>query len=154
MIDDILSILANLGLLRADFKHIKKVKKEESKDGKKRPIKKYLLQPSTKLIILLLILVVPFGFILGWINDKRLLNATQEEINAISNSIDNWYETYNSYPGSLEEIISGRPLREEWLNDEWANKYYYQVDTIKNTYLIISAGSDQKFGNEDDINNK
>ena len=56
MIELILSTLAEFGLIREDYKHRKRISKKEKEDGTKRPIGKYLLQPSS--IILVTVLVV------------------------------------------------------------------------------------------------
>ena len=55
MIELILSTLAEFGLIRDDFKHHRKISKKEKADGKKRPFQGYFLQPSSIMVIIVLV---------------------------------------------------------------------------------------------------
>ncbi len=63
MLELILSTLAEFGLIREDFKHRKRISKKEKEDGTKRPIQKYLLQPSSIMVISLLVVISISSFL-------------------------------------------------------------------------------------------
>ena len=56
MIELILSTLAEFGLIREDFKHHRKISIMEKADGKKRPFQRYFLQPSSIMVISVLVI--------------------------------------------------------------------------------------------------
>lgn len=152
MIATILEILAEFGLIHADYKHRKKVNRMEKEDGIKRPFRKYMLQPSTILIISFLVIgslsaVLFFSYYRTSIFPKK----TKTELIEISNSLDSWKNEFGTFPSELNKIVNGRPLRQEWLNDAWNRPYKYSVDQNKNSFLIKSAGPDGIFDNSDDI---
>ena len=72
-------------------------------------------------------------------------------MNKIKEAIEEWRTVYNSYPTELEEITRGRPLRKEWLTNEWKQPYAYKLSEKQKTFILRSSGPDQIFGNSDDI---
>ena len=76
---------------------------------------------------------------------------TKQEISEMSNRMDNWKENLGKYPTELNELIGNSPLRQEWKKDAWNREYEFKIIENGNGYLITSAGSDGKFGTEDDI---
>ncbi|TYA86786.1 type II secretion system protein GspG [Seonamhaeicola marinus] len=153
MIQGILELIADFWLDIADYKHEKKVGKKEKKDGIKRPLEKYFLQPSTKTTFLALI-VFGLGFVLFFIYQKRVIypKNTKEEIQQITEWIEMWYDKYESYPKSLKEAIGTNPMRQDWYRDAWGREYKYSL--MNGMFKIVSAGKDGEFGTKDDVNLK
>lgn len=116
MIQSILTLLIELGILGADIRHEHKVRQQERREGKKRPFSKYLLQPSILAgLIIFGLLLLSAPLLLGSMSEKRRQN-TIEEMNEIKATLEEWRKVYHSYPTELKEITRGRPLRKAWLN--------------------------------------
>lgn len=152
MIESILSILVDIGLIRKDYKHRKKIREQEAKKGIKRPIKKYLMQPS---------FLIAIGIIGSVIVGKLLYTSlrttspkesqTLNELKQIEVKLAKWNSQLGHYPNSLKELIGNNPLRRGWDKDAWNLPYKYEVSENKNDFLLISAGSDSQFDTEDDL---
>lgn len=150
MIEFILEILVNFGLIRDDYKHQNKITKKEKADGKRRPFQKYFLQPSSILLISCLIIgsITAFLFF-SYQRTSVFPEKTRQEIMEISDRMEKWKEKFGKYPTDLNELIGNRPIRQDWENDSWNRPYQYSV--TKDKFLIVSAGSDGKFETDDDI---
>jgi len=153
MIESILYVLVEIGLLRADIIHQRNVLKEEAADGIKRPVKKYFLQPSIKVFLVVMLVVTVPGIFLITRKIGSQADRTVSEMQEISNAIFSWKERHGVYPQNLEALTEGRPLRQQWLSDEWNNQYVYSVDPIKDTCSLLSVGRDGTLGTADDIKN-
>lgn len=152
MIELILSTLAEFGLIREDFKHHRKISKMEKADGKKRPFQRYFLQPSSIMVISVLVIGSLSAILFFTYQRKSVFpEKTKKEISEMSNRMDNWKENLGKYPTELNELIGNSPLRQEWKKDAWNREYEFKIIENGNGYLITSAGSDGKFGTEDDI---
>ncbi len=152
MIGSIIELLAELGLIREDFKHQKRVSKKEKEDGIKRPFQKYLLQPSAIMLIGVLAIgslsaILFFTYQISSIFPEK----TKKEMSEISDRMEKWYEKFEQYPVGLKELIGNSPLRQDWEVDAWDQPYRYTVMENGKGFLITSAGPDRKFGTEDDI---
>ncbi|WP_299684795.1 type II secretion system protein GspG [uncultured Dokdonia sp.] len=145
----LLEIFLELGLLVADERHYKKVRKKEKADGSSRPIQKYVLSPSVKIYVSVFVIVI---FLIGsWFLYTVLFaypKQTLKEMKTITHAIVSYEENTGKKIQSLETLVVGRPLRKDWLKDAWGKPY--QLTTIPN-FQLISAGSDSQFGTEDDI---
>ena len=152
MIELILSTLAEFGLIREDFKHHREISKMEKADGKKRTFQRYFLQPSSIMVISVLV-VGSLSAILFFTYQRNSMfpEKTKQEISEMSKRMDNWKENLGKYPTELNELIGNSPLRQEWKKDAWNRKYEFKIIENGNGFLITSAGSDGKFGTEDDI---
>jgi len=152
MIEFILTTLAEFGLIHSDYKHRKRVRRKERKDGVKRPIEKYLFQPSGLILISVLVISVLSSFLFFNYQKTNIYpDKTRNEIIEISNALNKWKNHYGYYPTDLKDITKGKPLRKEWTNDVWKNPYKYNVRENGNSFEIISAGSDREFNTNDDI---
>jgi general secretion pathway protein G len=150
MIELILSTLAEFGLIREDYKHRKRISKKEKEDGIKRPIQKYFLQPSSIMVLSVLIIGSLSAFLFfSYQRTSIFPEKTKKEITEMSNRMDKWNEKFGKYPTDLNELIGNSPIRQEWKKDSWNRPYQYSVK--KNGFLIVSAGSDGQFGTKDDI---
>ncbi|WP_405396459.1 type II secretion system protein GspG [Maribacter sp. Asnod2-G09] len=69
----------------------------------------------------------------------------------MSDRMENWYEKFAVYPVDLNELIGNNRIRRAWQTDAWNRAYKFEITNDGKGYLIISAGSDGKFGTEDDI---
>ncbi|WP_225037359.1 type II secretion system protein GspG [Winogradskyella sp. SM1960] len=152
MFELILSTLAEFGLIREDFKHHKKITKKEEEDGVKRPFQRYFLQPSSILVISVLIIGCISAFIFFGYQRKSIFpKNTEKEISEMSDRMENWKENLGKYPTELNELIGNSPLRQDWKKDAWNREYKLTIVENGKGFLITSAGSDGKFGTEDDI---
>lgn len=151
MIGSIFSILVDIGLLSADWKHYNRIKKQEKKDGIKRPFRKYLLQP-TMVGFYIVLIITSLLYFLGLIHGQsRYTTQTESEMVTIETALDEWKEVYGTFPALLQELTQSRPLRIEWLTDKWNRPYNYSIKDNGQKFQLISAGSDGIFGNKDDL---
>lgn len=152
MIEIILWTLAEFGLIHGDYKHQKRISKKEKEDGIKRPIQKYLLQPSAKIIIAVLIIVSLSAFLFfSYQRTSIFPEKTQKEISEMADRMEKWNEKFGQYPTGLNELIGNSPIRQDWIEDSWNQPYKLSITGNGNGFLITSAGSDGKFGTKDDI---
>ena len=155
MLELILSTLAEFGLIREDFKHHKKITKKEKEDGVKRPFQRYFLQPSSIMVISVLIIGSISAFIFfGYQRTSIFPEKTEREISEMSDRMENWKENLEKYPTELNELIGNSPLRQDWKRDAWNREYKLTILGNGKGFLITSAGSDGKFGTGDDIKSK
>ena len=152
MIEIILSTLAEFGLIREDYKHHKKITKKEKDDGIKRPFQRYFLQPSSLMIIAVLVggsisAFLFFSYQKAFVYPEK----TEKEISEIIHRMENWKENLGQYPTDLNELIGNSPIRQDWKKDAWNRTYKYEITENGISFLITSAGSDGEFGTEDDI---
>ena len=152
MIELILSTLAEFGLIREDYKHKKRISKKEKEDGIKRPIQKYFMQPSALMLIAVLV-IGSLSAILFFTYQRTSVfpEKTEKEISEMSERMENWNEKFGKYPTELNELIGNSPLRQDWKKDAWNRVYKLTIMENEKGFLITSAGSDGKFGTEDDI---
>ncbi|WP_334056741.1 type II secretion system protein GspG [Polaribacter sp. P097] len=152
MIELILSTLAEFGLIREDYKHQKRITKKEKEDGIKRPIQKYFIQPSALMFISVLVIGSLSAILLFTYQRKSVFpEKTKKEISEMSDRMENWNKNLGKYPTELNELIGNSPLRQDWKKDAWNREYEFKTIENGNGFLITSAGSDGKFGTEDDI---
>ena len=152
MIELILSTLAEFGLIREDYKHQKRIKKKEKEDGIKRPIQKYLMQPSALMLIAVLV-IGSLSAILFFTYQRTSVfpEKTKKEISEMSDRMNNWNEKFGKYPSDINELIGNSPVRQGWKKDAWNREYKFTITENGKGFLITSAGSDGKFNTEDDI---
>jgi len=152
MFELILSILAEFGLIREDFKHHRKITKKEKENGIKRPFQRYFLQPSSIMVISVLIIgSISTFLVFGYQRKSIFPEKTKKEISEMSDKMESWYEKFGKYPTELNELIGNSPLRQDWKKEAWNREYEFTITGNGNGFLITSAGSDGKFGTEDDI---
>ena len=152
MIELILSTLAEFGLIREDYKHRKGISKKEKEDGTKSPIGKYLLQPSSIILVTVLVVGSISAFLLFRYQRTSIFpERTKKEIAEMTERMEKWNEKFGKYPTDLNEFIGNNPMRNEWKKDSWNRPYQYSVTENGKGFLIVSAGSDGKFKTKDDI---
>ncbi len=152
MIELILSTLAEFGLIREDYKHQKRITKKEKEDGIKRPIQKYFMQPSALMFISVLVIGSLSAILFFTYQRKSVFpKKTKNEISEMSDRMENWNKNLGKYPTELNELIGNSPLRQGWKKDAWNREYEFKITENRQGFLITSAGSDGKFGTEDDI---
>jgi len=148
----ILEILVNFGLIREDYKHHKKISKKEKADGQKRPFQRYFLQPSSIMVLSVLIIGSLSAFIFFSYQRMSLYpDKTEKEIAEMSERMENWNKKFGKYPKDLNELIGNSPLRQDWKKDTWNREYEFTISENGKAFLITSAGPDGKFHTEDDI---
>jgi len=152
MIELILSILVDFGLIRADYKHEKRISEKEKKDGVKRPFQKYFLQPTVIVFIPALLIIILCSIIFSFYQYKSVYpKKTKKELSEITEWTEKWKMKYGHYPTELNEMIGNNPIRQGWKKDAWNREYKFMIAEDGKGFLIISAGSDGKFKTEDDI---
>lgn len=156
MINQVLEFIsttfAEFALIYQDYKHRKRIRKREKEDGIKRPVQKYLFQPSA--IAVMVVLGIGCISAVIFFTYQRMTffpEKTKKEISEISERMEKWKVHYGAYPGQLNELIGNSPLQQDWSKDAWDRDYTYTVTGNGNGFLIVSAGSDGKFGTKDDI---
>ncbi|WP_421978520.1 type II secretion system protein GspG [Roseivirga seohaensis] len=148
----LIEILVEIGLLRADFKHLKKTQQQQALTGNKTPLKKYLFQPTMIVFYALIGISIIVAILVVAGADKRSLKKTVTEMEEIKVSLNEWRKIFQRYPVSLEKLTEGKPLKKDWLTDEWGNNYNYKTTEDGMNYTISSFGPDRIPGNSDDIN--
>lgn len=116
-------------------------------EQEKKPVRK----KNYTVIIVLILLIVGIISYLHYQNKVLNPKQTRTELLEIRNALFHYKKSFGTYPNHLTELVKGRPLREIWLTDAWDNPYRYEVDGTQQTFVVISAGSDGKFGTADDI---
>jgi len=76
-------------------------------------------------------------------------NRTEQELAQIEVELKNYYQENQEYPLTIKELIRNRPLKRDWLTDNWDIPYRFSLEP-KN-YEIRSAGLDGIFDTEDDL---
>ena len=152
MTDFILNILIDFGLIKADRDHRKRINEKEKEDGIKRGFQKRILTPSNKFILgfMLLTSIVIFTFF-QYQKNISFPNNTSKEITEIKKELEDYKKQFEKYPSSLDQLISGFPLRKNWTKDSWGELYKYSINENGTTYELVSSGPDRKFGSQDDI---
>lgn len=152
MIEFIVEILIDVGLIRSDYKHHRSVERKEKEDGKKRTFQKYFLKPSVIVILSTFLIGITLISLYNLYQTIYILpKKTQREISEIADSIENWKEKYGSFPKDFETLISNHPMRQDWYNDAWDRPYIYEIDMNSESFKIKSSGRDGIFNTEDDI---
>jgi general secretion pathway protein G len=150
MIEFILEILIDIGLLGADYKHRRKIRKKEKEDGVKRSAQKYWLQPSIIVNVLVFAIIIVILMVAIWYKDTfTFAKNTRKEMAEICDRAEEWKKTFGAYPTNLQELIGNNPLRQTWKLDDWNTPYRYK--RLEHGILIVSAGSDKTFDTKDDI---
>lgn len=152
MIESIAELLAEIGFISEDYKHRKKIKAKEKKDGIKRPFQRYFLQPSTLITIAVIVFTVIASFLFfSYQNNSIYPQKTKKELVEITEWIIKWEEKFDRYPTDLNEIIGNDPIKQNWKKDAWKRDYKYVKTEKPLGFTIISAGLDGKFDTKDDI---
>lgn len=118
-------------------------------------------------LIELLVVVVLIGLIFTVVagsvfskGEAAKAELNQTRMTALKQEIARYRLNYNSYPGSLEDLVrpnsqikqSGRLfnpiIKEEELNDMWGNKYSFKLENDGRSYALTSFGSDGVPGGE------
>jgi len=153
MIQGLIEILVDFGLMRSDWKHRKKIKKKEQKHGRNYPVQKYLLSPSIKFFVIVMGLALVVGLSIRWYkNAISKPKATHKEIVAIHKAAEEWKEAKGTYPSSLEQLIGKRATRKKWIKDFWGTKYSVESNLMH--FSVSSAGPDKLHDSDDDIKEK
>lgn len=152
MLELIFSILAEFGLIHQDYKHRKRISKKEKEDGIKRPFQKYFLQPSSIMVLIVLVVGSISAFLFfSYQRTSIFPEKTKKEIAEMTERMEKWNEKFGTYPTELKELIGNSPMRQNWQKDAWNREYQLTIVENGKRFLIISAGPDGKFGTEDDI---
>ncbi len=97
--------------------------------------------------IVLLVVFVKIVSMEFWLNEAR----TNKEMVKVSQKLEEWRSEKGKYPEDLDAIVGTRPLRKTWYTDNWGNYYSYQSISEHNSFVLVSAGSDGRFGTSDDL---
>lgn len=155
MIELALSILADFGLIREDYKHQKRISGKEKEDGIKRPFQKYVMLPSLLLLGALFVIVGICAILFFTYQTISIFpDKTKKEITQMSDRMDVWYKSLGEYPTDLNKLIRNNPIRQGWEKDAWNRDYKFTITNNGKGFLIISAGFDGQFNTEDDIKSK
>ena len=88
--------------------------------------------------------------------EKAKQTAAKEAVGVMSNAVTQYYLQYKKYPSDLSDLIrengDSEPILdggEGALEDPWGTEY--KLEKKGKRYVIVSAGPDMEFGNDDDI---
>lgn len=152
MIEFLLTILAEFGIIREDYKHHKRISKKEKEDGIKRPIQKCFFKPSAILMMITIGVTSISAFLFFNYQRKSIYpEKTKSELAEMHDRMENWNKNLGKYPSELNELIGNSPTQQGWAKDAWNRVYKYTITENGKGFVITSAGSDGKFGTEDDI---
>ena len=151
MIEFLLTLLVDFGLISVDYKHKKSIEIEEKEEGKRKPFKKFFGQPTSIVIFISIFLTATISIIYFSYKD-RVLNVrdTELEMSQIFTRIQS-YESKNLQIQSINDLIKSRPLLKTWKTDSWGTAYRL---VKSNGFSVHSAGRDRKFGTSDDLFSK
>ncbi|TRZ41618.1 type II secretion system protein GspG [Robertkochia solimangrovi] len=152
--DLILSILVDIGIIREEYLHDKRIRKKEQQDGVPRTLERYLFRPSLLIFLgtLLFISILTSVFMIiqhTYINPGK----TEQEILKIGGALEKWKNHTGQYPESLKELIGNGPIRQGWEVDAWNHPYQYTLSDDRANFKLVSSGSDGFFGTKDDLSN-
>ena len=151
MIEFLLTLMVDFGLISADYKHKKSLENEEKKVGRRKPLKRFFGQPTLIVFFIPIFLTATISII--YFNYKdRVSNVrdTKLEMSQILTRIQS-YESKKLQIYSIDTLIKGRPLLITWKTDSWGTAYRL----VKNKDISIhSAGRDKTFGTSDDLFSK
>ena len=109
--------------------------------------------------VVLLLVVIPlclsvtawgmFSTFKWYSNSFMKANATIEEGNAITSSIENYHKDFGKYPPNILKLVQGRPIRASWKKDGWGEAYVYEIVNDGRTFTLISKGKDRILGTDD-----
>ena len=155
MWDLILQILFELGLIREDRRHRKKMDELEKKTGKPQRMRRYFLRPTVIVFSSIFLLGLVYFMSRLWIQ-RHVINPreTRRELKIISERLEKWKEVYGQYPASLEQITVGRPLDNDLLLDAWNREYRYFITSSGEKFVLVSSGVDGEFDTRDDLSEK
>ena len=152
MLASLIDILIDIGLISADYRKYRKVKKKNKELEKKGIKKKYVLYPSAKFTLIFLGIVLPvwIGFI--FLRSKNIkINVTKSEMTEISESLKSYRSETGVFPENLNDLIGNRPLRKTWTKDAWGIDYNYYKSEDGTGFKLTSSGKDKKLGTKDDL---
>ena len=110
------------------------------------------MQPSALMFIAVLVIGSISSILFFTYQRKSVFpEKTKKEITEMSERMENWNKNLGQYPTELNELIGNNPLRQDWKKDAWNREYKLMITKNGKGFLITSAGSDRKFGTEDDI---
>ncbi len=112
----------------------------------KKPLKVFIVAGFVLIVVYSIYAAGFFIFMAGFRKDKHAL--TRQEMKVVAHTLEKQF-TKDGYPASLEKLVQGRPLRKLWLTDAWGTPYRYSAG--KDTFELVSAGTDRQFDTSDDI---
>jgi hypothetical protein len=152
MIELFIESLIDLGLIRADYKKKRQVKKQNKELKEKGIKKKYILYPSAKVTLIVVGIILPIWIGILILRAKNIkINKTKYEMNEISETLKNYKSETGVFPENLNDLIGNRPLRKTWTKDAWGKDYNYYKYADGTGYKLTSSGKDKKFGTKDDL---
>lgn len=106
--------------------------------------------------ILVLLVVIPSIFYYSLVGIKKLnkevfsSDKTKEEMNQISQALEDYHAYYHAYPESYNRFIGSRPIYSDWAKDNWDNPFRYNAPDSSH-FVLTSAGKDEVMDTKDDI---
>jgi hypothetical protein len=106
--------------------------------------------------LLVLIVVIPSIFYFSLVGIKNInkevfsSDKTKEEMNLISQALEEYHAYYHAYPESYDRFINSRPIYSDWAKDNWDNPFRYDARDSSH-FILTSAGKDEVFDTKDDI---
>jgi uncharacterized membrane protein len=110
-------------------------------------VKKSINVALVSLISIIAVAIVFFLFSKNYFKKRDTLNECKE----MSIGLEQYKTSTGSYPINLSVLTGGNPLRVSWAKDEWEKPYKYTFTNIGKSYILRSAGADNRFDTKDDL---
>ncbi|OGF46230.1 MAG: hypothetical protein A2231_09665 [Candidatus Firestonebacteria bacterium RIFOXYA2_FULL_40_8] len=79
------------------------------------------------------------------------IDSSRASLRGVQSALELYYTHYKYYPENLEIPIKEGYLAKGGDKDPWKTPYKYERSPDKSNYLIGSAGEDNKFDTDDDV---
>lgn len=83
--------------------------------------------------------------------EKAKIKTTTTSMQTISSQLKVYALNENSYPQTLDVMVTGKLLEAKSLKDSFDNAFYYKAPGRVKEYDLISAGPDKQLGTADDL---
>jgi uncharacterized membrane protein YvbJ len=142
-------LIAEILILIEELKFWKKKKKRRKFEKEKNLPKKTMVNPTIKILVIGLILILVYRLYLGTNYDYR--EEALIKINDVKKRLEENKEYKGKYPKNLDDIKRGNPLLSKIDIDPWGNKFHYKTINDGRKFILISLGPDGKLNTNDDI---
>jgi len=106
--------------------------------------------------LVVILVVIPSILYFSLVGIKKLnkevfsSDKTKEEMNQISQALEDYHAYYHAYPESYNRFIGSRPIYSDWAKDNWGNPFKYDAPDSSH-FVLTSAGKDEVIDTKDDI---
>lgn len=142
----VMDIILNIFYFLFDVKKLR----AKSDKGEKIGWLEVIISPSIRYAILIGLILSCLLFIFRpCITGFRNKNLTENRLVQIQKEMIIYKDKTGSLPASLDQLIGGNPIRQNWSVDAWGNEIIYKQ--TGSSFELISIGKDKTWNSTDDI---